>query len=42
MAKQQMYRINPLPGIKKCIDYMRKAKNNNSQSGSKTKIKKGY
>jgi hypothetical protein len=42
MAKQQMYRINPLPGIKKCIDYMRKAKSGNTQSNSKPKVKKGY
>ena len=31
MAKKEMYRINSLPGIKECIDYMRKAK-----------VKKGY
>ena len=35
MAKKQMYRINSLPGIKECIDYMRGAKS----SGSKTKVK---
>ena len=28
MAKKQMYRISPLPGIKECIDYM-KSKNFN-------------
>tara|TARA_Y100001938_G_scaffold148960_1_gene234254 strand:+ start:1323 stop:1451 length:129 start_codon:yes stop_codon:yes gene_type:complete len=42
MAKEQMYRINSLPGIKKCIDYMRKAKSNNAQNNSKPKVKKEY
>ena len=42
MAKKQTYRINPLPGIKECIDYMRKAKSGNTQDDSKPKVKKGY
>ena len=32
MAKKQMYRINSLPGMKECIDYMRAAKSGNSKS----------
>ena len=35
MAKKQMYRINSLPGIKECIDYMRDAK----RGSLKTKVK---
>ena len=35
MAKEKMYRIKSLPGIKECIDYMRGAKS----GGSKTKVK---
>ncbi len=45
MAKKQMYRINSLPGIKECIDYMRGAKSGNSKSKTNSKnkdYKKGY
>ena len=35
MAKEKMYRINSLPG-------MRKAKSNNVQNNSKPKVKKEY
>ena len=31
MAKKEMYRIYPLPGLKKCIDYMRGIKSNPKQ-----------
>ena len=40
-----MYRINSLPGMKECIDYMRSAKNSNSKIKEKSKNKnnkKGY
>ena len=40
MAKKQMYRMNPLPGIKECIDYMRGAKNSNSKQKPKVEAKK--
>ena len=40
MAKKQMYRINPLPGIKECIDYMRAAKNSSVKQKPKTESKK--
>ena len=40
MAKKQMYRISPLPGIKECIDYMRSAKSNSSKQKPKTESKK--
>tara|TARA_R100000005_G_C4824992_1_gene104329 strand:- start:255 stop:386 length:132 start_codon:yes stop_codon:yes gene_type:complete len=40
MAKKQMYRINPLPGIKECIDYMRSAKNNSTKQKPKVESKK--
>ena len=35
-----MYRINSLPGIKECIDYMRGAKNSNAKQKPKTENKK--
>jgi hypothetical protein len=31
MAKEKTYRINSLPGIKACIDYMRAAKGGSSK-----------
>jgi hypothetical protein len=40
MAKKQMYRINSLPGIKECIDYMRAAKSGKSMKQKQTKSKK--
>tara|TARA_B100000902_G_scaffold393780_1_gene448703 strand:- start:748 stop:879 length:132 start_codon:yes stop_codon:yes gene_type:complete len=40
MAKKQTYRINPLPGIKDCIDYMRSAKNSSAKQKPKTGNKK--
>ena len=40
MAKKQMYRINPLPGIKECIDYMRSAKNSSAKQKPKAESKK--
>ena len=45
MAKEKMYRINSLPGIKECVDYMRNAKSGNSKTKSNSKnkdYKKGY
>ena len=40
MAKEKMYRINSLPGIKECIDYMRSAKNSSARQKPKTETKK--
>mgnify|MGYP003139412014 CR=1 FL=1 len=40
MAKKQMYRINSLPGIKECIDYMRSAKSGSTKQKPKTGSKK--
>ena len=40
MAKKQMYRINSLPGIKECIDYMRSTKNSSTKQKPKTESKK--
>ena len=40
MAKKQMYRIRPLPGMKECIDYMRAAKSGSTKQKSKTESKK--
>ena len=40
MAKKQMYRINSLPGIKECVDYMRSAKNSGIKQKPKTDNKK--
>tara|TARA_B100001113_G_scaffold333241_1_gene310920 strand:- start:443 stop:583 length:141 start_codon:yes stop_codon:yes gene_type:complete len=35
MAKEHTYRINPLPGIKACIDYMKNPKNKPSLKSKK-------
>ena len=40
MAKKQMYRINSLPGMKECIDYMRSAKSGSVKQKPKTENKK--
>tara|TARA_R100000152_G_C6688510_1_gene120697 strand:- start:613 stop:744 length:132 start_codon:yes stop_codon:yes gene_type:complete len=40
MAKKEMYRINSLPGIKECIDYMRSAKNSSTKQKPKVENKK--
>jgi len=40
MAKEKTYRINSLPGIKACIDYMRSAKSGNVKQEPKAENKK--